>query len=318
MLALLAVLPGLAGAEDPFPFERSVTLQDEGASYVVRGRAMIPPGARVKAIRHMTVRGEGAGAALVIDGSLELESVLRGRIVLQDLWLELTPRTSELRLSQVDVRGAGGIRSAPASSEGEPAPTTAARVFLEDVTLPGGACFDVRAHSGDFDFRSVSFGGTLRVFGESQSDKKGNQTTLELLSCRGLSGGLAIENVREVLVRNCRIGGTETLFRNWHALTFDGNLVRSKRFELRQPYPRMYKRTAVKNTDFSCEELLVFSPREGDKVEKLVLERCWFDGMTDEDTILERLIRDAGDDERNGLEVRLERTSEHAIGLGGS
>jgi hypothetical protein len=50
----------------------------------------------------------------------------------------------------------------------------------------------------------------------------------------------------------------------------------------------------------------------------VILEKCWFAGLTDDDEILGKMVQDGTGDEECGVKVVLRKTNERPLEIGGS
>ena len=85
----------------------------------------------------------------------------------------------------------------------------------------------------------------------------------------------------------------------------------------RQSEPKSFKGTDIATTDFACDQLVLFQPASLSNPQRLRIEKCWFDGLTDEERIRAEMLRDAGNDPESGVLASLFKPQEQALGFGG-
>jgi hypothetical protein len=317
-LGVLSLAP--VAAQAPFPVAASTTLRADGAVYTVTGRQVIPKSVTITSLRAMTLQGRGENAVLVVAGALDIKAALGGKNVIEGVTIELEPECKSLYLGNVDFVGSGGVRTA------EKKPGTA-RIYMEFVNFGYGTSLALEASAGEIDLQASTSSAPVRVRGHELNEKKPNRVKLNVLTCMGtlpgsgLHGGLVVENVHDVTVRNCDLAGAETRFVDCRVLDFDGNNARSAVVEFRQSQPRRFDKTKIHNTDFRSPRVVVFAPAEGkpedDKKEHLTLESCWFLGLVDAEAICGSRVQDRRLDPKNGVWITFRSTSAKALKLGG-
>lgn len=320
-LAALASPSTLAPLEAPFPVAQSTTLKTDGAVYTVTGRQVIPRNVAITSLRAARILGRGENAVLVVAGALEIKAALGGTNVLENVTIEVAPECKSLYVANCNFTGSGGVRTA------EKAPC-AARIYMEFVTFAYGTALTVEATAGEIDLQASQSTAPVRVRALGDSEKKPNRVKLNILTCMGtaagsgLAGGLVVENVSDVTVRNCDIAGPETRFLDCRQLDFDGNHARSAFVEFRQSLPRRFDKTRIRNTDFRAPRVVVFAPVEGKpedpKKEFVTFESCWFLGLTEPAAITGSRVQDRGTDPTNGIVATFRSTSPRALKLGGN
>ncbi|TDJ74579.1 MAG: hypothetical protein E2O39_04700 [Planctomycetota bacterium] len=304
--------------EKPFPTS-STTLRTDGALYFVRGRQAIPRNAKIVSLRKMKVHGLGEEAVLEVSGILELKAVTGGEVILEDVWLELTPECRSLYLSHVSFTGKGGIRPSPRGP-------SKAKVFVESTKFTNGAQLLMDCTGGSISLNAVHATEPVVIRGIPRSDKAGSTLELQILSCqgkerngpyKGFTAGLIVEGVKEVLVRNNYLGGKLSRFLNNGAVDFDGNNARSVDLEFIMEYPKDFKRVKVHNCDFRSQRVKFYAPGTGKKAQRLVIDHSWFDTGTEAAVIKAAQIIDNDVDPSNGVLVKFKKIVPIAMGLGG-
>lgn len=316
--AALFVLTLAALAQEPFPTDKTTTLRAEGASYFVEGRCKIPSSVDIVSLRATRIVGRGEEAVLEVSGSLELKAVTGGEVVLENVWIELAADAKSLYFSRCSFKS-GGIRTAA------DAPTSA-KVFGENNWFENSASFDVAVTAADI---AVHGGGSRKPFvvrGLPISDKAANKSRLFMLSWngqengrqKGLNGGLEVDGVADVLIRNCVVRGAQTRLANCAKLEFDGNLVLSSRAEFVQSTYGRFGSTRISNTDFRLDDKLrLISPAQEKKAERLLLDHCWFGGPVEPAEVTGPIVVDQTVDPSTGVLAIYKKTSPTPNGLAG-
>lgn len=307
-----------AATQQPFPTEKTTTLREEGTSYFVEGRTKIASSVDISSLRATHIVGRGEEAVLEVSGSLELKAVTGGEVILENVWIELAADAKSLYFSRCTFRS-GGIRT------GEDAPTSA-KVFGENNWFENQARFEVAVTGADI---AVHGGGSRRPFvvrGVPVSDKAANKSRLFMLSWngqengrqKGLNGGLEVDGVADVLIRNCIVRGAQTRLANCPKLEFDGNLVLSSKAEFLQTAYGRFGSTRIANTDFKLDDKLrLVSPAQDKKAERLLLDHCWFGGPTEPAEITGPIVVDQTVDPSTGVLATYKKTSPTPNGLAG-
>jgi len=296
----------LAAADEPLPLRKTVTLRD--GNYTVSGRQVLPRNANLTILRGMRIRGD-SDAVIELEGSIKFKAVTGGKVVLENVWLEITPKCREILLSNVEFRG-GGIR-AHASGPAD------ANLFLVAVEFTGSASMTLEMEGGEADLQNMKSAAPMKIIGVPRSERSGSQLDLMMLSCQPLSGGLHVQGVRKAVVRNCNFGGPLSSFVDNTSLEFDGNTVHSRELEFRVSRYGGFKRTEIKNSDFHCKRLKLLSPPSGDKKERVTLTFSWFRDLRDEEEIRADMIHDSDDDPKIGALAGFKKILPRAIQLGG-
>ncbi len=305
-------------AQEPFPTDKTTTLRAEGASYVVEGRCKIPASVDIVSLRATRIVGRGEEAVLEVSGSLELKAVTGGEVLLENVWIELAADCKSLYFSRCSFKS-GGIRTA----DGAP---TSAKVFGENNWFENSASFDVAVTAADI---AVHGGGSRKPFvvrGLPVSEKAANRSRLFMLSWngqengrqKGLNGGLEVDGVADVLIRNCIVRGAQTRLANCAKLEFDGNLVLSSRAEFVQSAYGRFGSTRISNTDFRLDDKLrLISPAQEKKAERLLLDHCWFGGPVEPAEVTGPIVVDQTIDPSTGVLAIYKKTSPTPNGLAG-
>ncbi len=305
---------GASTGESPFPIT-TTTLKSDGERYFVEGRAVLPHDAKVVSLHATTLSGRGEDATLVVSGDLEMRAVTDGRVIIEDLCIELAPDFEALTLIDCELRGTSSIRSAAdGAHEG--------KVYLGKVRFGGKTELSLRMTGGAATIQGCHFDRPFRIQGVPRPGTQESQVEVKVLGCNGdevgIFGGFSIEGAKECHVAFSDLGGAELLLANCATLELVGNNVRAKRFELRQSRPETFGGTTIQGCDFRAPRIVLSSPRKGDAPEKLVFSECWFGGGTDEDAVRAERVEDGADDPLVGVEAELKQIRADPAGLGGN
>lgn len=312
---MLMTLFGLAGAafaqRQPLPVHKSVELKEDGQRYTVEGRVKIAGDKLISVLKAATIEGLAEENVIELSGSLNLKANLGGKVVLDNVWIELAADAHELNLSDVQFRG-GGIRCVEAG-------VRELKMFAISSAFDGKAGFSLTLVGGEVDLQQCSFGQAVTIKGLPIGEKGGNRADVELISARSMPQGLFIDGIKDVVVRNCDIAGELATISNWTKMTFDGNNVRTPRIEFALPVFGKFSSSAViKNNDFHCDEITFKCPLDGDKLERFTLDHNWYRGLVDTKEIVAKIVADNTRFPRIGLLVDCKRTTKGRMGLGGT
>ena len=314
LVLLLAAAPALAQRGVPIPLEKDSTNRDDNVTWIVEGRQRLPSHVALKSLRACTIQGAGAGAVLEVEGELDLRAATGGTIVIDGVWVEPVERCKGLTLLNVRFRGDGGLRTPEEIM-------VDAELTLSDTNFEGKARLDLGLFGGKLLMMGCASDEPVTVRGLTNDKQKRNGLVLQVDSCSGrdraLRGGLVIEGVKEVLVRNCDLGGEASRLVDCGKLEFFGNLVRSRRMEFRYSTTKSFKSAKISAVDFRCGELLLTQPPTGSDPEKVRLVQCWFDDHLEEEAIRQHMLRDAASDPDNGALANLVKIQPAPLGLGG-
>jgi hypothetical protein len=133
----------------------------------------------------------------------------------------------------------------------------------------------------------------------------------------GFSAGLRLVRVPNTLVRGNWINGGKVEFEDCGTLKFDGNTVIAQEVRFRQTAPGGFGKTSITKCDFHKGEIVFEVPRVA-KADRVVCDKCWFGGLTDEDEILQQVIKDGTRDEGCGARVLFRKINERPLGIGGT
>jgi len=244
--------------------------------------------------------------------------VTGGEVVLENVWIELAPDCKSLYLSRCSFKSRG-IRTA----QGAP---TSAKIFGENNWFEDDASFQITVTAADVAMHS---GGTRRPFvvrGAPVSDKAPNKSRLFMLSWngnengrqKGLNGGLEVDGVADVLIRNCVVRGAQTRLADCAKLEFDGNLVLSSKAEFAHSVYGRFGSTRISNTDFRLDDKLRLSaPAQEGKAERVLLDHCWFGGPVEPAEITGPIVVDQTVDPSTGVLATYKKTAPNPNGLAG-
>jgi len=317
-LAAVLLAASATAQGQPLPIEKTVTLKEDNAVWYVDGRQRIKSNVTITILRSCTIQARGEGAVLEVEGGLDLRAATGGNIVLDGVWVEPWPGCKELTLLNCNFRGDGGLRTAAGGPDD-------VDVILRSSRFEGASRLELDLTGGELSIMSCGFDGPAVLRGAVTEKHKRNSLELVILGCHGgraprklgFLGGLRVEGVKDALLRNVDLAGEESVLSDCGKLVFDGNQVRSTRFEVRQSDPKSFGGTKISNTDFRCGELVLFQPATSGDPQRVKLDQCWFDGHTEEQAIKSAMLVDCERDEACGVLATFARIQEAPLGFGG-
>lgn len=316
LLASLACAPrgGLAADEIPLPVDRTQSLAVEGAVYYVEGRRRIPKGIELTVQKDVKIVGRGEGAVLEVEGALWIRGVKDREVRVQDLWIEPLPAMEELHTDMVKFSGTGGIRNP------REAPT-AGRVFLENTEFGRPTAIDLYACKEGVDVQRVTSSEPVRIRVPRPAEGPIPKVKLMVMNCSrtpgGLLGGLEVEDVDDVTVRGCHLGGPKVSFVNCGKVIFDANKVTCASLEFRHAEDGHFHQYKMQKCDVYAERIVLSCPLKGAKPQSFSTDKCWFQGETDEKVLREKLFHDHDDDPAQGARAEFKKINKRALELAG-
>lgn len=320
--------------EGPLPVEKSFTLKEDGQVWYVSGRQRIKSNVTLESLRACRIVAQGEEAVVEVEGKLDLRAATGGNIAFENVWIEPLPGCKGLVLLNCRFQG-GGVRTA---REG----ACKTDILLHSSYFGERSRLDLDLLGGDFNMLSSSFHEPAALRGATADEKSRNALKLSITNCKGarprggggggggrggggppmaapfgFNGGLRIEGVNKVLVRNCSVAGEESVFADCEELTFDNNLAISKRIEFKSSAPKSMGGLSIATTDFDCDRLVLFQPKSLSAPQKLRLDSCWFDGRLDEQRILAEIVEDASNNPESGVSASFFKIQENPLGFGG-
>jgi hypothetical protein len=240
-----------------------------------------------------------------------------GQIEFVDVWVELTPECREINLALCVFKGRGGIRP---SLDGP----SDAKIFFEQVETERSTKMTIEASGGSLLMDRCYLDGPLVLRDVPRSETVKSGFTISVYGSsgkvdervRGLLGGVTIEGIKDGTIRTCDLAGPEALFIDNRGLIFDGNNVRTKRAEFRSTGSGGFGGVKVTKTDFRSEKLVLSSPRQENKSERLTFDNCYFRGMEDLETMRREMLQDSGNSD-SGVEAVLRAVRAEPHGLAG-
>lgn len=319
-VGLLAVLLGAAraraqqaGADDQVPFPtKTCILREGGVVYFVDGRQRIPKGARISCQKNVKVVGQGAGAVIEVEGDLKVHGVSAREVIFENVWIEPQARFGAIQLDMTVFRG-GGIR-VPKEHPAD------GKLVIENSTFGGGAALDVTMAGGELGIRASSFQSLVAIKAVKEEGQRRASLKVDVIGNYGINGGLAgglmMEGCHKPTVRNTRIAGAKCAFLDCTGLTFDGNKVNSDLLLLQATVSGCFRGTKVQKCDIYSARVSFRAPP--DAKETVILDKCWFKGLTKKADILEQVIQDGGDDAQNGVTAKFRKINDRPLELAGS
>jgi len=314
VIAIVLLL--LAGDEIPFPVERSTILREEGATYFVEGTRRIPWGVEIAVQKEVKIVGRGKDAVLEVEGALQVHGTRDREVIFEHVTIRPAPRFEELRLDMAILRGSGGLRTA----RDQP---SAGKVSVENSMFSDAAAIELALCAGELTIFATHSFEPARIAGLPQAPEKPCAAKVRIDACfnaqnsfqSGFIGGLLLSGLPGATVRNSRMAGAVSEFRDCGALTFDGNKVNSTALAFTHATPGGFKGSRFLKCDVYATTIRFTAP-EG-KAERVTLDKWWFRGLTKPDEIHEKLIRDGKDDPRNAARVDFAKINDRPLELAG-
>jgi len=312
LLLSAGLLPARAAGDEerPFPFAKSTILREGKVVYVVEGQVTIPEGVEISCQKDVYVRGHGEDPTIRVEGALKIHGVSLREVIFENVTIRLAPRFGDVQLDMAIFRGGGGVATTP------DAPATG-KLFVENVQFEDRARIDVSFENGSVDLSSVGTASETSIRAAKGEDDGKNQLKVKIRACD--LRGLLVERARDVTVRLTRLAPGRAEFRDCRTLIFDGNKVNAGVLAFHQSVAGGFRRTRITKCDIYSKELVVHAPKKGGKSrDRIVVDRCWFEGETDPKVLREEIVRDGEDDEENGATVRLVKPLERPNELAGA
>lgn len=318
LLIVIGVGAGSANAfQVPFPTDKTTTLREDGVRYVVEGRVKIPNSVTISSLRGTRIEGRGDEAVIEVSGALELKAVTGGEVLFENVWIELAPDCKNLYMSRCKFKNCG-IRTAEGAA-------TSATVFGENNSFEGSASLQISVAAADLKIHGGSSRRPIVIRGVPISEKAANRSKLFMLSWngqengqpKGCMGGITVEGLSDVVVRNLDIRGVTCRFADCAKLEFDGNLVSVEKTEFEQSAYGKFGSTRIANSDFKSGKVNLIAPAQGKSAERLLLDHCWFGGPVDPLEITGPLVVDNTVNPATGVLATYKKTSPTPNGLAG-
>jgi len=318
-LALL-LLAGVASAGDeiPFPVRKSTTASHDGATYYVEGHQRIGKGVTINCKQGIRIVGRGEDPTLEIEGSLIIEGQPRQEVLIENLRIAPVEQFFEVRIEWTRMQS-GSIATLEGGAGG--------KLSIDSTTVVGPV--DLTFRDGRIRILTSEFRGPVTLRGVPPAGKSGSRVKIDINHCcskdrqsgvdlrAGFHSGLNIERVPQVLVRGCWLANGKYEFEDCGKLTFDGNTLAASQTEFRQTSAGRFRRTKITKCDFHDGKVKFIAPA-GPKADKVILEKCWFAGMTDPTDIRSKMVHDGTGDPECGVTAVFRKTNERPLGIGGS
>ena len=311
LVILMAAGLSDAGDEKPLPTRRSVILNRSGVTYFVEGRQTIPWACEISMSQGVKIVGRGEDPVLVVAGSLQLHGTRAKKVFIEGLVIEPAAKFREIRLDMVTFKSSGGIRN------DDQQPAAGSIVVENSLFEDSGVDFDVTLTAGKVQILDSVFAGRVVIDGVVPKGKLRNALSVNIIGCggtsSGLGGGLFLTGANKVVVRNSRLGGELTEFRNCAAITFDGNKVSAKQLHF---FQKNFAKTKLQKSDFYCETLILCAPPRTRK-QRVLIDKCWFKGLTRATDINREVIQDCKDHKDWGAVAMFRQIKRQPLMLGG-
>jgi hypothetical protein len=318
-LVLSALLASSALATDkeiPFPVRKSTTASRDGATYIVKGRQRLRKGVTICVKQNTRILGRGKDPTLEVAGTLIIEAQPRQEVVIENLRIEPAKQFQGIRIEWARMLS-GSIEVPEQGSVTGP-------LSIDCTTVLGPVRLAFAA--GKVRLLRSEFQGPVTIIGVPPADKTVANLDVRIYNCcydrkrttklnGGFFRGLRVARARDVVVRANRLWYGSHRFEDCCALMFDGNAVFGSTL-FRQTRPGRFRRPRLKNCDF-YGGLIVFEAPKVAKPGTVVLEKCWFNDITDPNRILKERVRDCRHNPACKVKARLSRIHKQPVGIGG-
>ena len=306
-------------ASKPLPVDKT-TILPSGGTYYVTGRVRIPKGIEITVQKDTKLVGREKDATIEVEGEFMVHGVEGARVLIDGVTIEVQPSFSELRVDMVKfATNSRGI----VTPKGKPAD---GRIFVANTEFEGTAGVDLVMNGNEVDLQRVYVRSPVRVKAVDPAGQPGNRVKLNLLNnCStnattqpgALQGGVAVENVHDVTVRACRIGGEKASFKDCDSVDFDANQVNCASVEITQSAPGRFAKTSITKCDVRCQKIVLFAPAAPGKTEVVPVDKCWFEGEMDETAVRTKYLHDKDDDAKCGVRAEVTKLMERPLELAG-
>jgi hypothetical protein len=307
--ALLPLLLAATPDEKPFPAtDRSLILREEKTTYLVAGRIVIPKGVEISCQKDIFIKATGTTpAVIVVEGSFKAHGVGAREIIFEGVTVEPGPEFDEIQLDMCIFRKGGGLATPKDGA-------ARGRILLQNVRFREDARVDLALSAESFQFLDSDCSGSLRLRGAPGKDGLNRlKAVVRAADC----GGMEAIGVADLTVRINTFRALPLVFRDCAALQFDGNKVEAREIRFEQTKAGGFARTQVMKCDLYAKTIAFHSPADPKRDDVVVLDKCWFEGVTDAKAIAER-IRDAADDPANNVRAKVLNPQERPLELAGS
>ncbi len=320
LIALASASAAFAGgAEIPFPVRKSTTASRDGASYIVEGRQRIGRGVTITVKQNTRIVGRD-NAVLEIAGTLIIEGQPHQEVVMENVRLEPARTFDGIRIEWARMLS-GDIRN----KKGTP---TSGIMTIDSSTIMGFV--NLTFSSGELRIENAEFRSHMRVQGKPALDSNYAYApfALKIMNCNGglsekyslvsgFNAGLTVARAKHVLLRaNWLVGNNAYEFRDCNKVMFDGNTVVRSMARFSQSEPGGFKKTRVTKCDFHSTVLELYSPK-AEKPDRVLVDKCWFNGITDPEKVFEKYLIDARRNPKSNAYARLQKLHKRPLGIGG-
>lgn len=314
LLLALGPVPAVPAAraapgEKPFPVpDRSVILREEGTVYLVEGRVRIPKGIEIAVQKDVYIRARGGAPAVIeVEGDFKVHGVAAKEVIFEGVTVEPAPAFGKIHLDSCIFRKGGGLATPKdGKAEGE--------ILVQLCKFQDRARCELAMSGTSLQVLDSSTSGPLRIRG---ADAPAKPNRLKAVVRGGTHQGIEARGVADLTVRLNSLRADPLVFADVPVLVFDGNKVEGKELRIEHGRAGGFARTQFMKCDLYAKALSFRAPVEAGKSDSLVLDKCWFEGVTDLAKIAER-IRDGSDDPANGVKVSVQNPLERPLELAGT
>ena len=315
LLCVLGIWAAVVHADDkPVPLRASGFIRK--GTFTIEGRQKLRKGIKLSIQHYTRIVGKGDDAVLVVEGTLKVTGVEGGRVIFENVTIELAERFNDVNIDNAKFKGVGGIRTPHEKA-------VSGKLHIEEVDFDRGCPIDVSFRSGTIDLIASYCVGPVTIKCVDPPRRK-NSVRVSIHSCsRGfhmggtLHGGLFIDNADDCTVRLNRMTGDLVVLSNCRKLIFDGNKVLTKTLEFRQDKAGRFSKTKILKCDMYCEKLTAFAPKHATKKDIIRVDKCWFRAHTKRMFLHDNVIEDGRDSPDNGARIVFAKIMEKPLKLAG-
>jgi hypothetical protein len=294
--------------EKPFPpCDRSVILREEKVVYLVEGKVRIPRGVEISIQKDVRIRARSAaGAEIEVEGALKVHGVDTREVVFQGVTVVPSGEFARIHLDQCIFRGGGCIRTSKEARATGP-------IRIEGCSFGEGARIDLALGGSEIDLSSVQVAGAIRLQGVDGRDSP-NRLRAVLRECA--ADGLEVRGLESLTVRASLLRGGPVEVKDCGDVLLDGDKIEAREIRFLHSTAGGLARTRLSKCDLYSKRIVFRTPLDPRRSDAVVLDKCWFEGVTAADRIAERLV-DGADEEGNNARASATNPQERPLELGG-
>ena len=192
LLLVVGLWAAVVHADDkPVPLRASGFISK--GTYTIEGRQKLARGIKLSVHHNTRIVGKGDGAVLEVEGTLKVTGVEGGRVIFENLTIELAERFNDVNIDNAKFKGVGGIRTSSRKA-------VSGKLHIEEVDFERGCPIDLTFQAGTIDFLNTSFLASVNVKCVKPPQAKRNMVRVSVQSCQSRSGiarGLFIDGAND-------------------------------------------------------------------------------------------------------------------------